>query len=978
MSDDAQERNPVEVLADEFAEELRKGRLPSVEEYVKKCPEHADEIRELFPSIAMMEGLSEKEQASRDAVKRTTAPKKSRVKSLGDYRIVREIGRGGMGVVYEAVQQSLGRRVALKILPSYSTRSPRALERFHREAKAAARLHHTNIVPVFGIGKNRGIHYYVMQLIEGVGLDEVLAELSQPSGHTNGGTHAATRQRSAASAAKALIESPRARRVAQSEQPTVIVEQRPGTPDGLPEPIVPTSAGTRAPDTSPRTGQYWRSVAHIGVQLAGALQYAHEHGILHRDIKPPNLVIDRDGVVWITDFGLAKHVAQEGLTLSGDVVGTLRYMAPEQLAGKVDSRSDIYSLGLTLYEMLTLRPAFEETRHDLLVQQKTAGPPPTPHSADRAIPRDLETITLKACATDPAHRYRSAAELGEDLERFLDDRPILARRTTSLGRLWRWGRRNPTTAILSGVAAALLIMVAITSKVGHYRTSQALVRVAEEGQKARNAADQAERERVRAEANLQIALRAFENVMDSIASRGVPQSLSDGLGDDELLPRETAITREDAELLQTLLKFFDEFATQNAADLKCETADAHRRVGDIRLRLGELELAKDAYAEALRIYDALSTREPGNTELLLARANILSDLGTASATGGSSFTAMDSYKKALEVLEQARKVSQAPKAAFELARTLNLAVSMVARSGEETPRAPMRPSRGRKSPSRPGLPKWMRSMKGRSEEYREQASAVLRELIEADPGNVEYRLELAQCHRNHARLLSADGQTEPARAALQAAVELLDQLVADFPDVPKFQYELADTLCTSVESAKTGGSRSERQARLEKAKTICERLIAAYPNTSEYQALMAASLTRLARTQEEQRQLDQAQHNYERARQYQAPLAKRFPSVSLYRLAYSQSLHGLALVEQQQGRLADAREHLEKAIDDFSQYADLAPRTPQYRRQMVSLYMTLARILTQSDEPAAASEARAKATSMMGRGGRGGPRRPPR
>jgi hypothetical protein len=204
-------------------------------------------------------------------------------------------------------------------------------------------------------------------------------------------------------------------------------------------------------------------VARIGVQVAEALEYSHAQGVLHRDIKPSNLLLDLHGTVWVADFGLAKLVDQSDLTRTGDVVGTWRYMAPERFRGQSDARSDVYSLGLTLYELLALRPAYDAASREELIQQVSHGDPPRPRRVNPEVPRDLETIVLKAIERDPGRRYQTAGELGEDLRRYLEDRPIWARRSSPVERAWRWARRNPAIAGLGGVLTALLVAVAVGS-----------------------------------------------------------------------------------------------------------------------------------------------------------------------------------------------------------------------------------------------------------------------------------------------------------------------------------------------------------------------------------------------------------------------------------------------------------------------------------------------------------------------------------
>jgi WD40 repeat protein/serine/threonine protein kinase len=465
-------------LADEFAGRYRAGERPALQEYVDRYPELADDIRELFPAMVEIEQVKEEEKGITEPVAAPIAPA---LEQLGDFRILREVGKGGMGIVYEAEQVSLGRHVALKLLPKNLLIDPRAKRRFEREAKAAARLHHTNIVPVFGVGEQDGMPYYVMQFIQGLGLDEVLEELKklQVEGAVSGafatGEFRVSRKDvSAVEVARTLL----------GEFPETGGNTGPDSVPGEEQTIVGAGASTSAPHvpapsdsaslssssvvlpgrgrdgSKARHGKptYWQSVARVGLQVAEALEYAHKQGVHHRDIKPSNLLLDTQGTVWVADFGLAKANDQQDLTHTGDILGTLRYMPPEAFEGKSDARGDIYSLGLTLYEMLAFRPAFNESERNRLIKKLLHEEPVRLGKLNRGVPRDLETIVHKAIDKDPRQRYSSAAALGEDLQRFIDDEPIVARPISQSERLWRWCRRNPDLARL----AALLVLVVLT------------------------------------------------------------------------------------------------------------------------------------------------------------------------------------------------------------------------------------------------------------------------------------------------------------------------------------------------------------------------------------------------------------------------------------------------------------------------------------------------------------------------------------
>jgi WD40 repeat protein/serine/threonine protein kinase len=383
---------------------------------------------------------------------------------LGDYRIVHEIGRGGMGVVYKAIQVSLGRLVALKLLPPQMLGDDQRRHRFEREARAAGRLHHTNIVPVFGVGEHEGTPYYVMQFIPGVGLDAVVGELKRRQTGAGRSPHAATTTTLTAS---------------RPENGAGTTDTASGT--GADMAAAPTPEGGLLPDrcstvslsllgcgqgsddaaTGARRMSFFKSVAGIGVQVADALEYAHSQGILHRDIKPSNLLLDHRGTVWVTDFGLAKASGQEDLTRTGDLLGTLRYMPPEAFEATSDARGDVYALGLTLYELLALRPAFATTDRGRLIRQVTEGEAERLGRIEPAIPRDLETIVHMAMGREPGRRYPTAAALADDLRRFIEGRPIRARPVSTAERAWRWCRRNPWLAGAAGAAAAGLAAVVV-------------------------------------------------------------------------------------------------------------------------------------------------------------------------------------------------------------------------------------------------------------------------------------------------------------------------------------------------------------------------------------------------------------------------------------------------------------------------------------------------------------------------------------
>lgn len=497
-AEDSRDYALIDQLAEEFAERFRKGERPSIQEYCDRHPQIADDLREMLPAMAEIEQVKDEVQAQPEA----ELPK---LRQVGEYSILREVGRGGMGVVYEAEQVTLGRRVALKVLAG--GKSGHGLERFKREARAAARLHHTNIVPVFGVGDQEGTPYYVMQFIQGLGLDEVLDEVKRLQAMSGAPVPPSAlsakpprKDISAAAVARSLVSGnfeppPEAFATTLTHTPVGHVSNSSGQVGNLSHDGAPSSNSSISlpgqTNTSGRKPTYWQSVAQIGLQVADALEYAHKQGVLHRDIKPSNLLLDLHGVVWVTDFGLAKADDQEDLTNTGDMLGTLRYMPPEAFEGKNDARSDVYSLGLSIYELLALRPAYDERKREQLIKQVTSTDPPRLSSINSSIPRDLQTIVHKATEKDPSHRYKSAGELAADLRRFLNDQPIMARRISPIERFSRWCRRNPTVAGLTAAVFVLMAAVAIVASFLALRIERKADEARFEANRANDAADDA-------------------------------------------------------------------------------------------------------------------------------------------------------------------------------------------------------------------------------------------------------------------------------------------------------------------------------------------------------------------------------------------------------------------------------------------------------------------------------------------------------
>ncbi|MCA9261265.1 MAG: serine/threonine protein kinase, partial [Planctomycetales bacterium] len=371
---------------------------------------------------------------------------------LGDYQILYEIARGGMGIVYAARQSSLDRIVAIKVLPRYAFSSNDTVQRFRREARAASVLHHPNIVPIYEIREEPEVVYFAMQLIDGPSLERILRR----DDHANSGTEWPLSN-------EAL--STRRGVVGETWAGEFVDDEPPEPPNPLKSESTHSNCHAAARSLLESTGSDRdRMVAEIGRQVAAALAYAHQRGVIHRDVKPSNLLLDQTGKVWLADFGLAKQGTDE-LTRTNEAPGTLRYMAVERFSGQCDERSDVYSLGLTLYELLARRRAFDATNTLSLLRQVQETTPSHLRTIAPAVPRDLATIVHKSMAKDPDQRYATAADLCDDLGRFLRGEPIQARPVGTLERLGSWAKRNQALAASVLSLAFLVTAVAFVSTI---------------------------------------------------------------------------------------------------------------------------------------------------------------------------------------------------------------------------------------------------------------------------------------------------------------------------------------------------------------------------------------------------------------------------------------------------------------------------------------------------------------------------------
>jgi serine/threonine protein kinase len=589
------------LVIDELARVFEAGEAVDTEAFIARYPQHEASLRQLLPAMAALAHFGDSNGAAIALDPLAGATDENG--RLGDFRIIRELGRGGMGVVYEAEQISLGRRVALKVLPFAGVLDERQLKRFKLEAAAAAALKHPGIVSVYCIGCERGVHFYAMEYVEGQSLAAVILECgnSLPLSFSKYTTSA--------------------------ESST----QQENQSDHKSSHSIDTVAAALSTLHTSRPCDFFRRVAELGVQAADALEHAHQMGIIHRDIKPANLLLDQEGKLSITDFGLARLLTDAGMTLTGDMLGTLRYMSPEQASGAklLDERTDIYSLGVTLYELLALRPAFAENDRQKLIRQVVEQEPPRLRSINPRIPADLETVIHKAMAKYPADRYTAAKDLSTDLAQFLADKPIQACRPSVATRVHRWGRRH-VAAVMS-----LVVVLAVSLTV----LGVALAFIFNEQRRTANALDKRNSALLQAQANLDVAAEAVDKLYTNFAVQWVAS--------------ETAPSNVQQEFLRLAADFYRRIteAPAETPEDRFNQATAYQRLGELEKYLENYEQARLPLEMSLEIGRALQKESPAEVAYREAVSLSLSNLGSVLRELNDLDGADDAFEEALELLQ---------------------------------------------------------------------------------------------------------------------------------------------------------------------------------------------------------------------------------------------------------------------------------------------------------------------------------------
>ena len=494
------------------------------------------------------------------------------------FKILDELGRGGMGVVYKARQIALDRVVALKMILAGANARDKDLARFQTEARAVGQFQHPNIVQIFEVGEAGGLPYFSLEYVAEGSLSHKINRDPQPP----------------------------------------------------------------------------RYSAEIVEALARAMQYAHERGIIHRDLKPANVLLAADGSPKITDFGLAKQVDRDsGQTQAGQVVGTPSYMAPEQAYGdsdKITAAADIYALGGILYDLLTGRPPFSGTSVIETLEMVRTREPVPPSQLAAKLPRDLETITLKCLQKDPARRYATAGALADDLRRFLDGRPILARPVSSLEKAWRWAKRNPWVAGLGTSVAVLLIAVAAVTSVMSYQLAKKNKQVEESLHNETIAKDKAIDEQRKAEIarDLEVHAKVIRDQQHRLALDTIRGVVIDV---DNVMKNNSKFKQLRRHIVDTMLMNLDKlriFALKNPLEDRTEAA-AFSRIADIYNRSGRIQEASVSLKRAYSVVQALADEHPNDVSAMFNLSGIKNQVGDVEWRLGSSEKAHRLYEESLKL-----------------------------------------------------------------------------------------------------------------------------------------------------------------------------------------------------------------------------------------------------------------------------------------------------------------------------------------
>ncbi|MEZ6095869.1 MAG: serine/threonine-protein kinase [Pirellulaceae bacterium] len=896
-------------VADQFVNELREGLNPQVSDFIKAHPELAERIGRLFPVLQLMEksdGDERKRESDLLAKEMEQLKDVPPLRQLGDYRIIREIGRGGMGVVYEAEQESLGRHVALKVLPDSIQFDARRRQRFQQEARAAAMLHHTNIIPVFGIGHADQLSYFVMQYIDGQPLDSVLREISDLSGGNweQWTIHTDNVHGNLSTVASGLMSNHDDNKEGRNSSSTKASASDNESKD---------RSATRSASHSlshDRLSGYWRNVARIGQQVASALSHAHSHGVVHRDIKPSNLLMDSTGAVWVTDFGLAKFLESPDLTRTGEFVGTLRYMSPEHLQAKTDERSDIFCLGLTLHELSTMKPFFDASDRNELLRQVGTGVGKAVRSVNRNVPKDLATIIGKCLAVEPTQRYGSAEALELDLKRFLAGEPILARNTPVVERIFKWCQRRPAIATL---LAALVLSINI-----------GFAAVSWQWQKTAAALKLAEDNLIKANEQAAVARTHFEQAREAV------NQFFTIVGRQRLL-REPGLQPLRKELLEQALDYHKKFAAQyrNDDNLKSDLASSLYFVVEIESQISANASQHEAVDEPLKLFQELADEATDNETYPIwisrcqsLKGRLISRIDTQAY--------LDLMEQSVKTIEDARvRFANETLGAEDLAKQyqgLGLIWETAGLANGETEKSLV---------------------------FYSKALAEREALQKEFPDDLPQTIFIASIKRDLGVTYRRRGDFELAEEYYNSALEILNQVVSEHPENELANLTLASVSNTVGYYYGTGAPVKDYPRALECYQISAqqyEQLAGKNPLVNEFQDGLARAYQNSGQIYLAIGDFENALDLQQRAEKIRRKLAADFPTATHFVSSWALSLNGVGSVLRDLDRIDESLDWHRRAHEVHVRAVEQDPLATIYRLRLITGIVQQARALCAANQ----------------------------
>ena len=851
LSPELQER--LADILDAYLVSLEQGVPLDLERIKAEHPELAGPLSEYLEGLAILQNEGAELQLGRTKSAFQTAEHSQPVaKQLGDFELVREVGRGGMGVVYEARQLSLDRLVALKVLPFAAMLDEKQIARFENEARAAAQLHHPNIVPIHGVGSDRGVHFYAMQLIRGQSLQQVIREL-RASDSADGVAAENDASETPTGYSRTVVDMGIELRCDETRSVTAEFDST-AVLKADHEPV-DSEASTELGNAEIRSSTYVNSIIRLIVQAADGLHAAHQFGVIHRDVKPSNLMVDQTGKLWITDFGLARFQTDQSVTQSGEILGTLHYMSPEQASGRnalVDERSDVYSLGVTLYELLTLKRPFEGAAQHEVIQLIEQGHFRRPRLINSGIPSDLENVLLKAMSVDREDRYDNASELADDLRLFLEGKPTRAKRPKFIQQVSKWTRRHQRAVVVSGT---VMMMAVAGLTASNFLLSQ---------QKR-----ETETALERSQANLLLAQGAVEEFVEDVDRLLEPRAGSQHVrerllqrslqyyeaiivqaGDSNQLQNDIAIAKTKMAAIsgmqgdwQEALDGFESAAAIFAAQLhddptvRVDYVRCISNIGSMHRRLNDPSLAVAAYKKAVTL-----GREAENFggQIAIATVEAHNNLGLLYAESGKRENAVGAYERGLELLGTNVPAANGSLDATQEANRLRVQSSL-----------------------HNNLWEVCRGVDEENSRFHIEQAIQLRKQLLNHYKNSEHISLLASSYSNQASSYIENGQFGLASDALRQAADLQRTLVYEEPLMSSCRNDLAVTLNNLGHLQVRQDQPLDAEETFRESISMLKSLVVASPHNSYYRSHLGGAHNNLGLVQKDIGRLDDAQREFQ-------------------------------------------------------------------------------------------------------------------